>query len=150
MIPLKKMGQRIIVCLASTILLMLNGCQSFQTSPTSLYDDLGGQQGLAKIVDQLIIEKSLKPTVEAHFKDSNMDRFKIKLVEQLCVLSDGNCNYTGDTMVDVHTGMKIKESEFNALVEALINAMNNVGIANTTQNRLLAILAKLRPEVINI
>jgi hypothetical protein len=36
------------------------------------------------------------------------------------------------------------------LVEALINAMNNVGIANTTQNRLLAILAKLRPEVINI
>jgi hemoglobin len=115
-----------------------------------LYDDLGGQQGLAKIVDQLIIEKSLKPTVEAHFKDSNMDRFKTKLVEQLCVLSDGNCNYTGDTMVDVHTGMKIKESEFNVLVEALINAMDNAGIANTTQNRLLAILAKLRPELINI
>ncbi|MFT4607384.1 MAG: hemoglobin [Urechidicola sp.] len=129
---------------------MLNGCQSFQTSPTSLYDDLGSQQGLEKIVDQLIIEKSLKPAVEAHFKDSNMDRFKTKLVEHLCVLSGGNCTYTGDTMVDVHTGMKIKKSEFNALVEALINAMDKVGIANTTQNRLLMILAKLRPKVINI
>ena len=115
-----------------------------------MYDDLSGQQDLEKIVDQLIIEKSLKPTVEAHFKGSNMDRFKTKLVEQLCVLSDCNCHYTGDTMVDVHTGIKLKESEFNGLVEALINAMDNVGIVNTTQNRLLAILAKLGPEVINI
>jgi hypothetical protein len=32
----------------------------------------------------------------------------------------------------------------------LINAMDKVGIANTTQNRLLMILAKLRPKVINI
>lgn len=146
------MSKWIINCLVSIFILMLVGCQSLpnSVSSSSLYDDLGGQSGVEKIVDQLIIETSVNPLIAPHFKESNMKRFRTILVEHLCHLSGGNCTYTGDTMVDVHTGMNIKQSEFNALVEDLITAMETVGIATRAQNRLLAILARLRSEIINI
>jgi hemoglobin len=51
-------------------------------------------------------------------------------------------------MVDIHTGMNINESDFNHLVDLLINAMEAEGIPHRIQNQLLARLAPLRENII--
>jgi hemoglobin len=66
----------------------------------------------------------------------------------LCELTDGPCQYDGDNMMDIHTGMKVTEKEFNHLVDLLINAMNNADIPHTLQNQVLSRLAPLRSQVI--
>ena len=53
-------------------------------------------------------------------------------------------------MVQIHTGMAISESDFNRVVDLLINAMNEVGIAHSVQNQVLARLAPMRSEVIKL
>lgn len=44
--------------------------------------------------------------------------------------------------------MAITRAEFNAIVEDLITAMEKEGIAVSTQNRLLAILAQFHGEIV--
>ncbi|TNC91538.1 MAG: hypothetical protein CSH36_09170 [Thalassolituus sp.] len=78
-----------------------------------------------------------------------MKRLREKLEEQLCMVSDGPCEYTGDSMEDVHAGMQITTGEFNRVVELLQNAMNQAGVAYPVQNRLIKRLAPMRPEIIH-
>lgn len=126
---------------------LLWGCQSLSSSH-SLYDELGGMPGIEKITDHFIDEISFDPQIVKHFKESNIDRFRAKLIEQICVEAGGPCTYTGDDMVQVHTRMNITEAEFNRTVDLLINAMNRAGVAHRTQNKLLARLAPMRSDII--
>lgn len=139
---MKKLPHAILV-----LLLFIGGCQSMQSS-TSLYDELGGIPVIEKIVDNFIAEISFDQTVVHHFSDTSLDRFRSKLIEQICNISNGPCEYSGDSMLDVHQKMNITEAQFNRTVDLLVNAMNKAGVANPTQNKLLARLAPMRPDII--
>ncbi len=132
---------------AASMLVLLWGCQSLSSS-RSLYDELGGMPVIEKITDNFIEEISFDQQIVKHFKESDIDRFREKLNEQLCNVSGGPCEYTGDSMVDVHTKMNITEAEFNRTVDLLISAMNKAGVAHRTQNKLLARLAPMRGDII--
>ena len=83
-----------------------------------------------------------------HFADTDILRLQEKLQEQFCVEAGGPCEYTGDSMAEVHAGFAITESDFNALVEDLIAAMTAEGISVPAQNRLLQRLAPMRGDII--
>lgn len=113
-----------------------------------LYQDLGGQPGIERLVDGMLDNIARDDRIFPLFRDANIDRLRSKLIEKFCSLTGGPCTYTGASIIDAHAGMKITEAQFNALVEDLIDAMESQEIAVGAQNRLLAILAPLRPEVI--
>lgn len=114
----------------------------------SLYEELGGHVGIENITDNFIDEISFNKTIFEYFKDTDIDRFRQKLIEHLCVHSGGPCQYTGDSMLDVHAGMGISEYDFNLTVELLINAMNSADIDYPLQNRLLKQLAPMRQDML--
>lgn len=123
------------------------GCQSIQTKP-SLYEQLGAKEGVENIAESFVRLMVRDPRTEAHFRESNLERFFEKLVEQFCEISGGPCTYTGDEMLAVHKGMNITEGEFNATVEILQQAMRDNHIPLAAQNRLLALLAPMRGDMI--
>ncbi|TVP92890.1 MAG: group 1 truncated hemoglobin [Pseudomonadaceae bacterium] len=128
----------------------LAACAAPEKPPSddSLYHDLGGQAGIARIVEGLLINISDNPRIVHHFEETDIDRLHDMLIEQFCFEAGGPCEYTGDSMIDSHTGMDINEAEFNALVEDLIAAMQAEGVPVTAQNRLLARLAPMRGDII--
>ena len=67
----------------------------------------------------------------------------------MCTSVNGPCEYNGDSMVDIHTGMNIDEKDFNRVVELLIAAMEDEGIGYSTQNKVLKALAPLRSDIIH-
>lgn len=114
----------------------------------SLYQALGAQSGLEKIV-HLTIKKSLaNPRIKHTFADSNIPRVEKLIVQQFCDLSGGPCEYKGKPMHKSHKGLKISTMEFNALVEDLQDAMDEVGVPFSTQNRLLALLAPMKRDIV--
>lgn len=127
------------------VALFVSGCQS--TSST-LYEELGGKQGVNQIVENFVVEIENSEAILPYFEGSNIDRFIDKLSEQICAVSNGPCTYTGEDMERVHAGMNITEAHFNATVDLLINAMDKAGVAHTTQNKLLAQLAPTRKEML--
>jgi len=126
--------------------LILTACVS--TSETTLYNKLGGEQGVNNIVENLIQEIGQDKQIFHYFAEARVSRFRENLIEHFCAISDGPCQYTGDNMVDIHTGMNINENDFNHLVDLLINAMEAEGIPHRIQNQLLARLAPLREKII--
>lgn len=127
------------------LLLLITGCAS---SPATLYDELGGKSKVAEITDNFIYEIEYNPTILAYFEGSDIGRFREKFTEQICMVSGGPCDYTGDTMEQIHGGMNINEADFNLTVDLLINAMNKAGVPHRLQNRLLAKLAPMRSDML--
>ncbi|GGW87645.1 group I truncated hemoglobin [Alteromonas halophila] len=133
-------------CVSSMlIILALAGCA---TTQQSLYDELGGKQTIAAIVDNFITEIQYDAEILPYFEGSDIARFRDKLEEQLCDVADGPCDYTGDTMAQVHAGMAITEHDFNLTVDLLINAMTQAGVPHRVQNKLLARLAPMRKDML--
>ncbi|MBC3930674.1 group I truncated hemoglobin [Undibacterium curvum] len=121
---------------------------SAQTQTDNLYQALGGSPGIARVVDQLIVEIQQDARISPQFKETNMKRLAELLKEQLCVVSDGPCQYSGDDMLTVHAQLGIKSAAFNALVEDLQAAMHKNHIPFATQNRLLARLAVMKKDIV--
>lgn len=126
-------------------IMLLSGCVSQQQT---LYREMGGQEKVAEIVNNFVTEIEHDPVILAYFEGSDIDRFIAKFEEQICKVSGGGCNYSGDTMAQVHGGMNINEKDFNRTVDLLINAMNKADVPHPLQNRLLSKLAPMRQQML--
>ncbi|MDR5767119.1 MULTISPECIES: group 1 truncated hemoglobin [unclassified Caballeronia] len=113
----------------------------------ALYEQFGERAGLTKIVDDMYDNVLADPRTAPYFDNAPVKRIKQKLVEQICVLLDGPCVYTGRPMRRTHEGQNIDRAAFNALVEDLQAAMDKNGVPFHAQNKLLAKLAPMYRDV---
>ena len=130
-----------------TWLLIFLGCACAHTQPTT-YDALGGSKKIEQIVDYFIDQIEFDRTLYNYFKDSNINRFRDKLIEQLCQVTGGPCAYSGDSMRSVHAGMNVTESDFNRTVDLLTKAMTKADVPYRLQNKVLKVLAPTRNDII--
>jgi len=130
------------------LLLLLSACAQQPPKDDSLYRDLGAMPGITRIVEGMLLNIARDERIVERFRRIDIQRLRNKLIEQFCVEAGGPCTYTGDSMAESHKGQNVSRSDFNALVEDLIKAMDSEGIPVPTQNRLLARLARMRGEVI--
>ncbi|MES2627137.1 MAG: group 1 truncated hemoglobin [Pseudomonadota bacterium] len=119
-----------------------------QAVAATLYEDLGGDEGVAGVVDQFLWNLADDERVNEYFVETNLDRFRSKLIEYICQVAQGPCAYTGDDMARTHANMNVTESAFNVTVESLILAMETRNIPTGVQNRLLKALAVSYSDVV--
>jgi hemoglobin len=115
---------------------------------TSLYADLGGDKGLTKIVAGAIKRWEQNPALAEAFKNADTERLEKMLVLQFCSITGGGCKYDGGDMKTVHERMGVDTRQFNALAEDLQISLAENGVANSTQNRLIALLAPMKRDVV--
>lgn len=137
---------RIFPSVLVTLSLQISACAI--NGEQTLFQQLGGEPGIERIVDNLLFNIADDPVLRPLFEKTDLERFHEKLSEQLCELSDGPCRYTGDDMTEVHAGMAINNRHFDALVTALNNAMSTAGVGFGARNALLARLAELHEPVL--
>jgi hemoglobin len=125
----------------------LAACAS--TRAPRLYDALGGEAGVARLVDAVTVEYQRDEKIGFLFEATEIDYFKERLREQICEIADGGCTYTGLSMNEAHSGLDLSEAQFNDFVAASRRGMDKAGIAIAEQNRLLARLARMRADVIH-
>lgn len=130
--------------------LFLAGCGTLNPasdSKSNLYQELGGKSGVEAIVYDLIVRIADDDRVVERFRNVDISRFKHGFENYVCSVSGGPCEYTGESMQVVHAGHNYTDTEFNAIVELLIDAMEAQEVPVPTQNRLLA---KLAPDYSDI
>lgn len=127
------------------VILSLSACT---TTSKTLYSEMGGQIKIEEVTNNFIEQIGYNKHIVRYFENTDIDRFREKLNEHLCMVADEPCEYTGDSMLDVHAGMNINENHFNLMVDLLINAMDDANIPHNTQNKMLAKLATIRSDII--
>jgi hemoglobin len=131
--------------IAIGLILSLSACT---TTSKNLYSEIGGQSKIEEVTNNFIEQIGYNKHIVRYFENTDIDRFREKLNEHLCMVADGPCEYTGDSMLDVHAGMNINENHFNLMVDLLVNAMDDANIPHNTQNKMLAKLATMRSDII--
>lgn len=113
----------------------------------SLYQQLGGEPTVDAITKNLIDRLLVNPKISFLFKETDREDLHIKIVDQICMETGGPCEYEGLDMVEAHSGMDIKYSEFDVFVEDFILAMEDAKVPFRLQNKVLAIFAPMREDV---
>jgi hemoglobin len=113
-----------------------------------LFNAFNGKPGVDRVVADLIALSVADPRIADIFKGHDLGRLNRTLAEQVCYLLGGGCAYTGRDMKAVHTDMGLQTADLNALVENLQRAMDKEGVPFRAQNKLLAKLAPMKPDIV--
>lgn len=108
----------------------------------------GGQDGIRAIAARTVELSEHDPRIAAIFVAHDTVRLKRVLFEQFCYLLNAGCDYSGRDMQAAHASLGIRRADLNALVENLQFAMREQGVPFAAQNRFLAKLAPMSPDVV--
>ena len=128
-------------------LMLLMLATAAHASPT-LYERIGGEAKLKATVDEFTNLILADDRINFTFADSDMNKFKKLIFEQLCEITQGPCKYTGRDMHEAHAKLNLDNAQFNALAEDLYIAFDRVHVPYRVQNRVMALLAPMQRDVV--
>jgi len=144
------------------------GAQQAGNAQKSLYERLGGEEGINAIVEDFVPRVLADPrvnwerkgitrggmnllkrgqSVEWKATPDNVARLKKHLAQFLALSTGGPPTYEGRDMKQVHQGLHITNAEFDASIGDLKATLDKLGIANEEQKGLLSIVETTRPQI---
>ena len=126
----------------------LTGCVAPPKSEPTLYMRIGGAAVVKQIVTETVDRAATDPRTKRSFQDVKLQRVKDMIQEQICDLSGGGCEYSGDPMDKVHKGLKNTEAEMNLMVQWLREACDKAGVGTREKNELLRLLAPMKRDIV--
>lgn len=121
------------------------------TPSDTLFDRLGGHNGITRITRELMRNHLANPLVKTRYENSeDLARVERRVVEFFCAGAGGPQTYSGQDMLTTHRGMNISEQEFITVVDDAMAALETCGIEAPVRNEVLAILWSLKAEVIRV
>jgi hemoglobin len=122
--------------------------QAAASSKDALYRDLGGGEGIAKVTDAFLARVHDDLRINLFFENTDLKDLRRLVIEQLCEATGGPCKYTGRPMEEAHSGLNLTDADFAAFVEDLVATLNEFKVPKPTQQRLLAILGPMKPQIV--
>src|SRR5713226_8960327 len=124
------------------------------TEKPSLYDRLGSVYSIATVVDDLIDRVMVDPRLNANpLVDEAHHRFppagfKYLVTEMVCCATGGPQKYTGRSMVDSHSHLKITAEEWEAFLDDFRQTLDKFKVPTEEQAELKAIVNSTRPDIV--
>ena len=117
----------------------------------TLYQRLGGREGIKGVVDDFVANMAADPRVNGRFKGLDAGRvakLQTNFADQICDATGGPCAYLGRDMKTAHAGMRITDAEWTATVEDLVKALDKFKVGSKEQQELLAILGPMKKDIV--
>jgi len=136
------------VSLAAAVSLLAIASTPASAADDSLFLELGGLQGVTKLAQYHVQSMLADSRISAKFVHTNVEHLQQMTADLLCVVTGVPCEYKGRALAEAHQNLDLHNSDFNAVTEDLIGAMNKAGIPFRAQNRLLARVAPAQHDVV--
>src|SRR6476659_8789886 len=94
----------------------------------SLYERLGGELRVRKIVNELLDRNLKNPEIGHYFKNIDLKRLKQSVFEFFSMGIGGPHTYTGKDMRTAHVDLGLSENDFNVSNEDLIITLEENGV----------------------
>lgn len=117
----------------------------------SLYERLGGTDGITQIAGDLVDIHAQNPTISARFKDSDLAAVKNGAATFFISGTGGPADaYQGKDMLETHRGMNISGAEFLAVLDDAMAALDKNGIDQRTKEEVLFVLYSMKGDVVHV
>lgn len=119
----------------------------------SLFERLGGTEGITRIVDDAVEAHMHNPAIAARFRPyletpGKLAEIKKHSVHFFSEGSGGPAKYTGRDMPTAHKGMNISPAEYMHTVDDIMDTLKKHTIDEETQKDVLAVLWSLKGMII--
>jgi hemoglobin len=138
-----------------------------EEKPRTLYQRLGEEQGIKRIVDDFIQRALEDPRVnwtrqgvvrKSWFRSQkvepwqatpeNLNRLKLHFVQFISLAAGGPTKYDGKPLKPAHLEMQITRAEFDATIGDLKASLDTLQIAPDVQKDLLSIFESTRQQIV--
>ncbi len=117
---------------------------------SSLYERLGGTDGITAIANDLVDFHLNNPRIAPRYADSDVAAVKNAAATFFIAASGGPSVYEGKDMLTAHRGMNIDDAEFVAVLDDALAALDKNGIGQREKEEVLFILYGLKGEIVHV
>lgn len=128
---------------------MTQAGKSNGNEPKSLFNRLGGTQGITNIVDDVVEAHMNNPEIKVRFlpyqeQPEQVAIIKRHTIEFFSAGSGAQVEYTGKDMTASHKGMNITAAEYMAATDDVLHVLTQHNIDEESKKEVLAILWSLK------
>ncbi len=117
----------------------------------SLYERLGGYEAISAVVNDFAPKLFTDPQVGPFFKGMGTDTRKSfiqKNINLVCNVTGGPCKIISRPARTIHAGLGITESDFNVVVNHLVDTLDKFEVPAKEKQELLSIIGTLKPDIV--
>ena len=129
---------------------------AMNTSSAKLWDGLGGEQVLAKVVDRFVDLATTDPKVNYSrggrypINDATLRFSKRAALEFISAATGGPYSYSGKTIRDIHAGMHISDQEFDAITANFRRALEENGVTQELAQLAVGMVSATRSHIVEV
>lgn len=116
----------------------------------SLYERLGGSEGITRIAHTVVDNHMKNPAISNRFRDTDVDALKNAAATFFIAGTGGPDVYRGKDLLEAHQGMNITATEFMAVLDDALDAMQRNDVAQREQEEVLFALYSMRGAVVMV
>ena len=114
----------------------------------SLYERLGGTEGITRIVSDEVDLHAANPRIASRFADLDLDALKASATAFVITGTGGPQCYEGKDMAAAHKGMNIDAEEFLATLDDALEALRKNNVGQREQEEVLYVLYSIKDDVL--
>jgi len=115
----------------------------------TLYEEIGGEEAIEKVVDYFYTELVLKDELVNHFfEDIDMEKQRLHQTKFISFALGGPDQYTGKSMAQVHKGMNLQPPHFDAIVQHLHDSLAHFEVNESDIDKALSKVASLKDDIV--
>jgi hemoglobin len=114
----------------------------------SLYERLGGTEGITAIASDLIDIHLANPRIAPRYANSDIEKVKHGAATFFIAGTGGPSVYKGKDMLTTHKGMNIDGAEFLAVLDDALAALQKNNIGQREQEEVLYIFYSMKSDIV--
>ena len=118
------------------------------TKTATLYERLGGEEKVRKIVRDVLQRNLDNPIIGHHFKKVDMEKLNQLVFDFFSMGIGGPHKYTGRDMRTAHAHLNITDDDFQRANIDTILALKENDVADAEINEIISILDSMRGDVV--
>lgn len=120
-----------------------------QMMEENLYEKLGGEEAISKVVDYFYNELVLKDEkVNSFFENTDMEKQRRHQSKFISFALGGPNQYSGQSMAKAHEGMNLQPDHFSAIANHLHDALAHYGVSESDIDQALTKVASLKDDIL--
>ena len=121
--------------------------QGMTDESESLYELLGGDDGVAAVVDEMYRRVLADPELAPFFAKADMRRLKKMQTAFIAAMVDGPNQYTGAELTQIHRQRGIERKHFSRFCNHMLEALTARGLAPNKVDQVLGRMAQYSDKI---
>lgn len=118
------------------------------TETASLYETLGGKETIEAVVDDFYKRILQDERINHYFSHLDMEKQREHQTAFISQVLGGPQQYTGRSMHEAHSRLKLTKADFNAVVSHLVATLENFQVPQVHIDTIISKISTLEREIL--